>query len=62
MTNQVQKIEMKINKCLSCIQIDDKMYYRNQSNNMAATFLIVKEVFIFMVLENLRTKFNWIKG
>lgn len=62
MTNQVQKIEMKIKKFLSCIGIDDKMYYRNQSNNMAATFLIVKEVFIFMVLENLRTKFNWIKG
>lgn len=62
MTNQVQKIEMKIKNCLSCIGIDDKMYYRNQSNDMAATFLIVKEVFIFMVLENLRTKFNWIKG
>lgn len=62
MTNQVQKIELKIKKILSCIGIDDKMYYRNQSNDMAATFLIVKEVFIFMVLENLRTKFNWIKG
>lgn len=52
---------MKIKNFLSCNGIDDKMYYRNQSNNMSATFFIVKEVFIFMVLENLRTKINWIK-
>lgn len=51
MINQVQKIEMWIKKFLSCIGIDDKMYDRNQSNNMAATILIVKEVFIFMVLK-----------
>lgn len=38
---------MKIKKILSCNGIDDKMYYRNQSNNMSATFFIVKEVFIF---------------